>query len=133
MTTYIDYKARLYYNIPILAQLGRVLEPHLNAERGVASRGGDSQQNRHGGAPGGERLRETQGAWPAASRAGPRVPRKHPTTLGAPPPLKFGVAKPKFQTPGAKTRRGNEGVLSGVNSVSSSFRPSRDSGEGRNP
>ncbi len=30
------------------------------------------------------------------------------TSLGAPPPLKFGVAKPKFQTPGAKTRRGNE-------------------------
>src|SRR6266404_793603 len=32
----------------------------------------------------------SQGAWPAASRAGPRVPRKHPTTLGAPPPFDWG-------------------------------------------
>src|SRR5207248_9441832 len=31
-----------------------------------------------------------------------RVPRKHPTTLGAPPPLQSGCVKRKFQNPGAK-------------------------------
>src|SRR5258707_13655201 len=38
------------------------------------------------------------GAWPAASSAGPRVPRKHPTTLGAPPPLDRGEAKRQNKT-----------------------------------
>src|SRR5206468_8426342 len=40
----------------------------------------------------------------------------------------------KVSKPGRKkTRRGNEEVLLGANAFSSSFRPSRDSGEGRNP
>ena len=42
ITTPIDYAARLYYNMLILAHLGRVLEAYLNAERGVASCGSDS-------------------------------------------------------------------------------------------
>src|SRR6266446_3486617 len=46
--------------------------------------------------------RRLRSAWPAASRAGPRVPRKHPTTLGAPPPLKFGGSEAKVSNPGRK-------------------------------
>src|SRR5260370_39225938 len=68
-------------------------------------------QNRHG---------ESAGAGVSERRKAPRkapgVPRhvhahgclaSTRTTLGAPPPLKFGVAKPKLQTPRAHTRRGN--------------------------
>jgi hypothetical protein len=48
----IDYYACLGVKIRILAHSGRVLEAYLNAERGVASRGGDSQPSpREAGAP----------------------------------------------------------------------------------
>src|SRR5712671_7596373 len=51
------------------------------------------------------------GAWPAASCAGPTgVPPSTRTSLGAPPTPRFGVSETKLQTPGAETRRGNEGV-----------------------
>src|SRR6266403_6344990 len=63
-------------------------------------------ERREGGVPRYGTQGASQGAWPAASRAGPRVPRKHPTTLGAPPPL-FRVREAKKQNPGAKPRRGN--------------------------
>jgi len=42
-------------------------------------------------------------------------------------------ASPAPRNDAEKTRRGNEEVLLGANAFSSSFRPSRDSGEGRNP
>src|SRR5262249_18109822 len=124
--------------MPILTRLGRVLEPYLNAERGVASCG-ERLRNRsplggEGKPPSGhydpdarsfaatepnlpkrkwrqaparearhrspksprcERgeaavpRRGTQGAslgaWPAPIAQAQRMPRKHPTTLGAPP------------------------------------------------
>src|SRR5258707_14262033 len=64
-------------------------------------------KNRHGGAPRGER----PALWDARRLArrlacrvtwqAQRVPRKHPTTLGAPPPL-FRVSEAEFQNPGAK-------------------------------
>jgi len=38
----LDYYLKTDYNIPSLAHRGRVLETILNAERGVASRGGGS-------------------------------------------------------------------------------------------
>src|SRR5436190_23821183 len=113
---------------------GRVLEAHLNTERGVASCGGDSQPPplevrdpaRRALRPGREELAVTDPEaipvreardrslksprWSAGRRASPvwdarrlvrrlvcprhgqaqRVPRKHPTTLGAPPPLRWG-------------------------------------------
>jgi hypothetical protein len=48
----LDYYARLGVKIRILAHSGRVLEAYLNAERGVASCGGDSQPSpREAGAP----------------------------------------------------------------------------------
>src|SRR5205809_3527022 len=73
------------------------------------------------------------GAWPAALRAGPTGVSQAPVRLSALRHPSLGQAKRKFQNPGAKTRRGNEEVLLGANAFSSSFRPSRDSGEGRNP
>ena len=45
----------------------------------------------------------------------------------------FWVSEAKKQNPGAKTRRGNEEVLFEAKAFSWSFRPRRDSGEGRNP
>src|SRR5262249_10347 len=59
--------------------------------------------------------RGTQGASEAPGVSETRRPgaSQAPVRLSAlRHPLRFGVAKPKFQTPGAKTRRGNEGVLS---------------------
>src|SRR5437588_11605439 len=51
-------------------------------------------------------LRRTQGAspgaWPAALRAGPTGASQAPVRLPALRPPFIGVAKPKFQTPGAK-------------------------------
>src|SRR5262245_11732127 len=70
-------------------------------------------KNRHGGAPRGER----PASWDArrlARRLACRVMctpngcRCTRTTLGAPPTPRFGVSEAKPQTPGAKTRRGNE-------------------------
>src|SRR5260370_39831993 len=140
------------HTFPAWLNEGRLLEAILKAERGVASRGGDSQsfapggsaprlralrpvceelartdpvarrsaslggaagegearrpaQNRHGGAPRGERLRETQGAsqgvWRAALRHAPPVHRAPERYLGAPPPL-IRVREAKKQNPGAK-------------------------------
>src|SRR5262245_29947830 len=68
-------------------------------------------------APRGGRLRETQGAsqgaWPAASCAGPRV-SEHPYDSRRSATPSFGVAKPKCKTRAQKTRRGNEnGCLKG--------------------
>src|SRR5213076_706614 len=121
-------------NMPALLTKGRVLEAHLNTERGVASRGGDSQPPprevrdpaRRALRPGREELAVTDPEaipvreardrspksprWSAGRRASPvwdarrlarrlacprhgqaqRVPRKHPTTLGAPPPFHRG-------------------------------------------
>ena len=73
------------------------------------------------------------GAWPAALRASPTGASQAPDDSRRSATPSIGVAKPKFQTPGAKTRRGNEEVLLGANIFSWSFRPSRDSCEGRNP
>src|SRR5258706_1401093 len=87
-----------------------------------------------GGRPASRDARRLARAWRARQCARPTGASQAPVRLSAlRHPLNSGVAKPKLQTPGAKTRRGNEGVLSDVNSFSSSFRPSRDSGEGRHP
>ena len=45
----------------------------------------------------------------------PRVPAGTRTSLGAPPTPRFRVSEAKVQTPGAKTRRGNEEVLFDAN------------------
>src|SRR5262249_19717471 len=73
-------------------------------------------QNRHGGAPRGER----PASWDArrlARRLAYRVmirptgvPPSTRTFLGAPPTPRFGVSEAKVQTPGAEMRRGNEEV-----------------------
>src|SRR5438874_5314916 len=73
------------------------------------------------------------GAWPAALRAGPTGASQAPDDSRRSATPSIGVAKPKCKTRAQKTRRGNEEVLLGANAFSSSFRPSRDSGEGRNP
>src|SRR5258707_14690899 len=54
------------------------------------------------------------------------------TSLGAPPPLNPGERSERSKPRAQKTRRGNEEVLCDEKSFSSSFRPSRDSGESRN-
>src|SRR5436309_7668638 len=61
-----------------------------------------------------------------ASHERPYVPRcsAHPS---------FRVSEAKSKTRARKTRRGNGEVLLGDKPFSSSFRPRRDSGEGRNP
>src|SRR5262245_2675946 len=71
-------------------------------------------QNRHGGAPRGER----PASWDArrlARRLAYRVmirptgvPPSTRTFLGAPPTPRLGVSEAKSQTPGANMRRGNE-------------------------
>ncbi len=91
--------------------------------------------------------------WSAGRRAsrvmGRKAPRKAPglprqvqahgclastrTSLGAPPPLSPGERSKRKKPRAQKTRRGNGKVLFDESSFSSSFRPSRDSGEGRNP
>src|SRR5215813_13094295 len=72
-------------------------------------------KNRHGGAPRGER----PASWDArrlARRLACRVMctpngcRCTRTTLGAPPTPRFGVGEATMQTPGAKMRRGKDGV-----------------------
>src|SRR5438046_10025197 len=73
------------------------------------------------------------GAWPAALRAGPTGASQAPDDSRRSATPSIGVAKPKCKTRAQKTRRGNEEVLLGANAFSSSFRPSRDSGEGQNP
>src|SRR6478735_11969504 len=70
-------------------------------------------QNRHGGAPRGERpvswdarrLARRLACRDMARRTG--VPPSTRTSLGAPPTL-IGVSEARMQDPGAKTRRGNE-------------------------
>jgi hypothetical protein len=100
---------------PVCEELART-DPvaRRSASLGGAAGEGEARrpaQNRHGGAPRGERLRETQGAsqgvWRAALRHAPPVHRAPERYLGAPPPLIPG-ARSKKQNPGAKTRRGNE-------------------------
>jgi len=141
----IDYDLALRYTGLIFAHSGRVLEPYLNAERGVASCGGGlepstreardpvgrhydlaARRSLHGpgtnageGSAGPEpkiatvERREASvprmgtrgaslGAWPAASRAGPRMPRKHPYVSRRSATPKFGRAKRQKQNPGAK-------------------------------
>src|SRR5258706_10278315 len=91
--------------------------------------------------------------WSAGRRAsrvmGRKAPRKAPglprqvqahgclastrTSLGAPPPLSPGERSKRKKPRAQKTRRGNGKVLFDESSFSSSFRPSPDSGEGRNP
>ena len=63
----------------------------------------------------------------------PRVPRKHPYDSRRSAHPFRGCVKRQSKTRAQKTRRGNEEVLLGANAFTSSFRPSRDSGEGRNP
>src|SRR5262247_1656131 len=72
-------------------------------------------KNRHGGAPRGER----PASWDArrlARRLACRVMctpngcRCTRTFLGAPPTPRFGVGEATMQTPGAKMRRGKDGV-----------------------
>src|SRR6516165_8984259 len=71
-------------------------------------------QNRHGGAPRGERPASWDGrrlasAWYAALWRTPRVFRRAPERLSAlRPPLDPGCAKQRCKILGAKTRRGNE-------------------------
>src|SRR5438874_10939575 len=72
---------------------------------------GTGAQNRHGGAPRGERLpRDARrlvrrlACRVKARPTGARAPERY---LGAPPPL-IRVREAKMQNPGAKTRRGNE-------------------------
>src|SRR5439155_2288819 len=73
------------------------------------------------------------GAWPAALRAGPNGCLASTRRLSALRHPSLGEAKREFKTRAQKTRRGNDEVLLGANAFSSSFRPSRDSGAGRNP
>src|SRR2546425_6221508 len=135
--------------MPALLTKGRVLEAHLNTERGVASCGSDSQPPpgevrapaRRALRPGREELAVTDPEaipvreardrspkpprWSAGRRASPvwdarRLVRRlacrvtcrpngclaSTRRLSALRHPSIGVAKPKFQTPGAKTRRG---------------------------
>jgi len=62
-----------------------------------------------------------------------RVPRKHPYVSRRSATPHWGQRSESFKTRAQKTRRGNEEVLLGAKAFSSSFRPSRDSGERRNP
>src|SRR5438309_4701984 len=72
---------------------------------------GTGAQNRHGGAPRGERLprdaRRLARRLACRVKACPRVP-EHPSVISALRHPSFGCAKPRKQNPGAKTRRGNE-------------------------
>src|SRR5438874_7588458 len=129
--------------MPALLTKGRVLEAHLNTERGVASRGGDPRPPpreardpaRRALRPGREELAVTDpeaipvreardptverreagvprhgtqgaslGAWPAALRAGPTGASQAPDDSRRSATPSIGVAKPKFQNPGAKKR-----------------------------
>src|SRR6516165_4387881 len=70
-------------------------------------------KNRHGGAPRGERpaswdARRLASAWHAASWHAARVLCTHPNVSRRSAHPSFGVSEAKSQTPGAKTRRGNE-------------------------
>src|SRR5207248_7289402 len=90
------------------------------------------------GAPGGERppygtQGASLGAWPAALRAGPTGASQAPDDSRRSATPSLGCVKRQSKTRAQKTRRGNEEVLLGARAFSSSFRPSRDSGEGRNP
>src|SRR5437588_6618401 len=82
-------------------------------------------------------LRRTQGASPAPGLPryvqAQRVPRKHPYDSRRSATPSMGCVKRKENPGRKKTRRGNEEVLRGANAFSWSFRPSRGSGEGRNP
>src|SRR5438067_7420665 len=146
----VDYWYSRCYMQSILAHSGRVLEAYLNTERGVASRGGDSQpppreardpararcdrsgsdsgegsagpepkiatvERREAGVPRMGTQGASLGAWPAALRASPTGASQAPDDSRRSATPSIGVAKPKFQTPGAKTRRGNEEVLLGAN------------------
>src|SRR5262244_674128 len=96
----------------------RCTEPKATARRcrtaGAEGDGsGPEAQNRHGGAPRGER----PASWDArrlARRLACRVMctpngcRCTRTSLGAPPTPRFGVGEAKSQTPDAKMRHGNE-------------------------
>src|SRR5437764_11801765 len=73
------------------------------------------------------------GAWPAALRAGPTGASQAPDDSRRSATPSIGVSEAKNKTRARKTRRGNEEVLLGADAFTSSFRPSRDSGEGRNP
>src|SRR5437764_15460403 len=92
---------------------------------------GTGAQNRHGGAPGGER----PALWDArrlVRRLACRVTCRPNgclastrTSLGAPPPLIGASEARSFKARAQKTRRGNEEVLLGANAFSPSFWPSR--------
>src|SRR5262249_58771414 len=74
---------------------------------------GPEAQNRHGGAPRGERpaswdARRLASAWRIASRYARRVPRTHPNVSRRSAHPSFGVSEAKLQTPDAEMRRGNE-------------------------
>src|SRR5437016_3289666 len=111
-------------------------------ERGVASRGARLVTARPGRpwdparralGPGCEELAVTDPDASPVGEARPRaVARAHVRLSVLRPPLIPGERSEK-QNPGAKTRRGNEEVLFEAKAFSWSFRPRRDSGEGRNP
>src|SRR5207249_5950703 len=91
-------------------------------------------QNRHGGAPRGERPSHKGRKAPHKRLACPKHAQRvlstsTRTSLGAPPTPHSGCAKRKSKTRAQKTRRGNEEVLLGGKAFSSSFRPRRDSDE----
>jgi hypothetical protein len=154
MNLILDFYLHLCYIRHILAHSGRVLEPYLNTERGVASRGSGSGTVASGGResrrralrPGRKELAATEPNLPkrkleagsgersaapgaqnrhgesAERRASRVMGRKAPrtrlacapmrtphgclastrTSLGAPPPLKFGGSEAKVANPGRK-------------------------------
>src|SRR5438477_908151 len=74
------------------------------------------------------------GAWPAALRAGPTGASQAPDDSRRSATPSIGVREAKVSKPGRKKRAaGTKRCLLGANAFSSSFRPSGDSGEGRNP
>ena len=90
---------------------------------------GPGAQNRHGGAPRGERpaswdARRLASAWPAASCAGPTGVSQTPERLSAlRPPLK-GVSEAKRKSPGAKKApRERVGLFDIVKNAASDARP----------
>src|SRR6516165_4025510 len=102
--------------MPAVAKLWRACsksaEASAEADAGERS-AAPGAQNRHGGAPRGERpaswdARRLASAWPAASCAGPTGASHAPERLSALRPPSIRVGEAKLQTLGADMRRGNE-------------------------
>src|SRR5436309_15879378 len=91
------------------------------------------RERREAGAPRHGTQGASLGAWPARYVQAQRVPRKHPNVPPRSATPLSGERSEKRKTRAQKMRRGNEEALLGAHAFSSSFRPSRGSGEGRNP